>query len=151
MNMQTGFGEGNSEQMVEEYVKCMIDILLPVLEKSMILASGYSKACGRDTILPEDIEYAIKYCVMYTVGDDIGTLFPDIYEEEASDEDDIEEVDEEDCPKFERYTGEDENFLRINRAYDNWESWVPQNPTEEMLKNAINSNEHLGFGGMDNF
>jgi hypothetical protein len=141
MNMQTGFGES---QMAEEYVKSMIDILLPVMEKSMLFASEYSKACGRDTVLPEDLEYAIKYCAMYTVGQDIGTLFPDLYNEEDSDEDDIEEVDDENCPPFERYIGTDERFILMNQAYDRWDSWVPQNPTEQMLKNAINSNEHLG-------
>ena len=144
MNMQSGFGNGNGEQMAEEYVKSMIDILLPVMEKSMLFASEYSKACGRDTVLPEDLEYAIKYCAMYTVGQDIGTLFPDLYNEEDSDEDDIEEVDDENCPPFERYIGTDERFILMNQAYDRWDSWVPQNPTEQMLKNAINSNEHLG-------
>jgi len=139
--MQTGFGES---QMAEEYVKSMIDILLPVMEKGMLFAVEYSKACGRDVVLPEDMEYAIKYCAMYTVGQDIGTLFPDIYDEEESDEDDIEDVADEDCPPFERYTGDDERFIIMNQAYDRWESWIPQNPTEQMLKNAINSNEHLG-------
>jgi hypothetical protein len=141
MNMQTGFGES---QMAEEYVKSMIDILLPVMEKGMLFAVEYSKACGRDVVLPEDMEYAIKYCAMYTVGQDIGTLFPDIYDEEESDEDDIEDVPDEDCPPFERYTGDDERFILMNQAYDRWESWIPQNPTERMLKNAINSNEHIG-------
>jgi hypothetical protein len=141
MNMQTGFGES---QMAEEYVKSMIDILLPVMEKGMLFAVEYSKACGRDVVLPEDMEYAIKYCAMYTVGQDIGTLFPDIYDEEESDEDDIEDVPDKDCPPFERYTGDDERFILMNQAYDRWESWIPQNPTEQMLKNAINSNEHLG-------
>ena len=28
-------------------------------------------------------------------------------------------------------------------AYDSWKEWVPKNPTEQMLKNAIDSNEHL--------
>ena len=146
MTMQTGFGNGGGEQMAEEYVKSMIDILLPVLEKSMLFASEYSKACRRDIVLPEDMEYATKYCAMYTVGQDTGTLLPDLYDEEESDEDedDIEEVDEEDCPPFERYTGVDERFILMNQAYDRWDSWIPQNPTEQMLKNAINSNEHLG-------
>jgi len=143
--MQTGFGES---QMAEEYVKSMIDILLPVMEKGMLFAVEYSKACGRDVVLPEDMEYAIKYCAMYTVGQDIGTLFPDIYDEEESDEDDIEDVPDEDCPPFERYTGDDERFIIMNQAYDRWESWIPQNPTEQMLKNAINSNEHLGAWSM---
>ena len=146
--MQTGFGDVNGEQMAEEYVKSMIDILLPVMEKGMLFAVEYSKACGRDVVLPEDMEYAIKYCAMYTVGQDIGTLFPDIYDEEESDEDDIEDVPDEDCPPFERYTGDDERFILMNQAYDRWESWIPQNPTERMLKNAINSNEHIGAWSM---
>jgi hypothetical protein len=144
MNMQTGFG-GDSSAMTEQYIASMIDILLPVMEKSMVFAAEYSKACGRDTLLPEDMEYAIKYCAMYTVGQDIGTLFPELYVEEESDDDqdDIEEVAQEDCPEFVRYSGTDERFILMNQAYDRWDSWVPQNPTEQLLKNAINSNEHL--------
>jgi len=44
MNMQTGFGDGNGDQMVEGYVNSMIDIILPVMEKSMVLAGVYCKA-----------------------------------------------------------------------------------------------------------
>jgi hypothetical protein len=139
MNMQTGFGES---QMAEEYVSSMIDIMLPVMEQSMILAGAYSKACGRNTILPEDMEYAMKYCAMHTVGQHIGSLAPEIYEDEDSDEEDIEEVADEDCPPFVRYTGDDPTFTKVNEAFDRWDSWSPQNPTEQMLKNAINSNEH---------
>jgi hypothetical protein len=138
MNLQTGFGDS---QMAEEYVSTMIDILLPVMEKAMIYAGEYSKACGRDVLLPEDLEYAMKYCAMYTVGQDIGTLFPDT--EESSDDESIEDVPDDKCPPFERYRGDDERFIQMNQAYDNWDEWVPQSPTEEMLKNAINSNEHL--------
>lgn len=139
MNMQTGFGESN---MVEEYIKCMTDLMLPVMEQAMILAGAYSKACGRNIILPEDIEYAMKYCVMHTVGQHVGSILPEIYNEENSDDSDIEEVAPEDCPPFTRYTGEDPTFVMVNEAYDNWDSWAPQNPTEQMLKNAVNSNEH---------
>jgi len=148
--MKTGFGESSGEYEASQQ-QALIGILLPVLEKSMVLAAEYSKACGRNTVLPEDMEYAIKYCVMYTVGQNIGSLFPEIYDEESSDEDDIEEVAPEDCPPFERYVGDDTTFRRINEAYDQWERWVPQSPVEEMLKNAIDSNEHIGSGGLDSF
>jgi len=142
--MQTGFG-GDGSGMAEQYVKSMIDIMTPVMERSMILAAEYSKACGRDTLLPEDLEYAMKYCAMYTVGQTIGSLMPEIYDEELSDDDeDEEEEDDEDLPEFVRYSGDDEVFNQMNQAYDRWDSWVPQSPVEEMLKNAINSNEHLG-------
>ena len=143
MNMQTGFGDGGNA-MVDQYIETMTNILVPVLEKSTLLAVEYSKACGRDTLLPEDMEYAMKYCAMYRVGENIGSMFPDIYEEGDEDEDEeMPTVDPEDCPPFERYTGNDTVFLQMNEAYDRWDDWKPQNPTEEMLKNAINSNEHL--------
>jgi hypothetical protein len=32
----------------------------------------------------------------------------------------------------------------MNMAYDNWDAWEPKNPSELMLKNAIDSNEHIG-------
>jgi hypothetical protein len=148
--MKTGFGEtsGAYEQSQQD---ALMGILLPVLERSMILAAEYSKACGRDTVLSEDMEYAIKYCVMYTVGQDIGSLFPEIYNEESSDEEDIEEVEPDECPPFVRYSGADPTFRQMNEACDRWDTWVPQSPVEEMLKNAINSNEYIGAGGLDNF
>ena len=143
MNMQTGFGDGG-DGMAEQYITSMTNILLPVFEQGVILAAEYSKACGRDTLLPEDMEYAMKYCAMYTVGQTTGTMFPDIYQEEDSESDEeMEVVSEDECPIFERYSGNDQTFIQMNEAYDRWDAWVPQNPTEHMLKNAINSNEHL--------
>jgi hypothetical protein len=144
--MQTGFGD-SGDNMAEQYISTMMNIVTPVLEKSMVLACEYSKACGRDIVLPEDIEYASRYCAMYTVGNDIGSIFPEIYNDQDDDEEDeIEEVDDADCPPFTRYSGGDLKFIHINEAYDRWDSWQPQNPTEVMLKNAINSN---GPSGMD--
>jgi hypothetical protein len=35
-------------------------------------------------------------------------------------------------------------FVKMNMAYDNWDAWEPKNPSELMLKNAIDSNEHIG-------
>ena len=144
MNMQTGFGDAG-DRMAEQYMETMTNILVPVLEQAVVLAAEYSKACGRDTLLPEDMEYAMKYCAMYTVGQATGSMFPEIYqgdEEEESDEE-MEVVSEDECPSFERYSGNDTTFIQMNEAYDRWNSWEPQNPTEHMLKNAINSNEHL--------
>ena len=142
--MQTGFGDAG-DRMAEQYIDTMTNLLLPVLEQSTLLAAEYSKACGRDTLLPEDMEYTMKYCAMHTVGQTTGSMYPEIYqddEEEESDEE-MEVVSEDECPSFERYSGNDATFIQVNDAYDRWDSWEPQNPTEHMLKNAINSNEHL--------
>ena len=85
MNMQTGFGDG-CDGMIEQYIQTMTNILLPVMERSTLLAAEYSKACGRDTLLPEDMEYAMKYCAMYTVGQATGSMFPEIYQEDDDEE-----------------------------------------------------------------
>ena len=38
----------------EGYIEMMTNIMIPVIEKSTLLATEYSKACGRDTLLSED-------------------------------------------------------------------------------------------------
>lgn len=133
--------------LIEQVQNSAIDIIQPILEHSMILAAEYARACGRDMILSEDLEYAMKYCAMHEVGKKIGTYFPDIEEEEDEDEEDI-EFEEEEVP-FTRYSGREYKFVKMNMAYDNWSSWEPKNPSEQLLKNAIDSNEHIRSRGMD--
>ena len=130
--------------LVEQLQETALNVIQPVMEKSMVFAAEYAKACGRDTVLGKDLEYAMKYCAMNEVGKKIGTHFPEIYDEEyeSDEEDEIEMVDEDDEDiKFERYSGREYKYVKMNNAYDNWENWVPKNPTEQMLKNAIDSNE----------
>ena len=152
MNMQSGFGDG-SDNILEQYIQTMTNIITPVIEQTVLLAAEYSKACGRDILLPEDWEYALKFCAMNTVGESIGSIMPEMYDEETSGEDEDEDdlVDPGECPEFERYSGSDPKFTSVNTAYDMWHDWNPQNPTEHLLKNAINTNEHLGAGGVDDF
>ncbi len=52
--MKTGFGE-SSGLYEEAQANALIGILTPVLEQSMVLASQYAKACGRDTVLGKDM------------------------------------------------------------------------------------------------
>ena len=129
----------------QDFSSAAINILVPVLENAVVLSGHYAKACGRSTILSKDMEYCMKYCAMHTVGDQIGSYFPEIYESEESgdEEEEIEEVDEDNEEPFEPYQGSNVAMKSITDAYDAWESWVPTNPSERMLKNAIDSNEHL--------
>jgi hypothetical protein len=86
---------------------------------------------------------------MNEVGKKMGSHFPEIYEEEYSeDEEDIEIEEDEDVP-FTRYSGREYKFVKMNMAYDSWNTWEPKNPSEWMLKNAIDSNEHIGSDGVD--
>lgn len=123
--------------MEQQFIDSSISILMPVMEKSMIMAAEYSKKCNRTFVTAMDLKYAMRYCAMKTVGDKIGSHFPEIYEQESeSDESDIEEVEETE-EDFTRYSGDDELMNSINEAYDNWEGWEPQSPAESMLKDAI--------------
>lgn len=123
-------------------VKSAIDIITPVFENAMILSGKYAKACGRNTILAKDLEYCMKYCAMNTVGQHIGSHFPEVYDDEDSEDEDVEEVNDEE-ETFTPYTGSDVEMQAITEAYESWKTWKPTNPSEQMLKNAIDSNEHL--------
>lgn len=148
--MKTGFGE-SSGAYEERQLGALADILIPVMEKSMLLACQYSKGCGRDIVLAQDVEYAAKYCAMHTVGQDVGMSVMDEEEEEeegSSDEDELEVVEEGDCPEFTIYQGENPTLLAVNDAYEKWDTWEPTNPIEIMLKNAINGGGGGGIAGL---
>jgi hypothetical protein len=114
------------------------NLLIPVMDSAMILASHYAKACGRDTVTGKDVSYGLMYSVCNVTGRQIGSLFPEAYEETDSEEeeDELEEVDEEEEP-FTRYEGDEEIFVSMNRCADTWESWEPTSPIEVMLKDAV--------------
>jgi|SRR6056300_777667 len=134
---------------MDREAEALVDIMQPVLELSIILASQYANACGRSTVLIQDFERSIKYSAMHSVGKHIGSILPELEEEEEEegDEEEQEEWEPEfvDVPEedFTSYTGEDETFRAIDRALEDWETWVPQNPAETLLKKAIDSNEDL--------
>jgi hypothetical protein len=111
------------------------DILTPVMESAMVLASHYAKACGRETVTGKDVAYGLMYAVRNVTGRQVGSLFPEVYDESDSDEDELEEVDESEEP-FTRYEGSEELFVNMNRCADTWDSWEPTSPIETMLKSA---------------
>ena len=113
-----------------------IDIFLPVIEASVVYASHYCKASGRSTVTAKDMEYAMKYAAMMTVGKKIGSHFPEIYEDSSDSEESMDVVEDDDEP-FTRYTGTEDLYVKMNECYDTWDSWEPESPAEIMIKNAI--------------
>jgi histone H3/H4 len=119
------------------YNKIMDDILLPVLEASMVYACHYCKATGRETVTSTDVQYGLKYATRVILGKKIGSIFPEIYvNEDDSDEEPVEVVDDEDEP-FVRYTGDEAVYNEMNRVVDEWDQWIPESPAEILLKNSI--------------
>ena len=120
-----------------------IDIIVPVLEAAIIYASYYCKACERSTITAGDMEYGMKHAAMTTVGKHLGSHFPEDEDSDPSldsDDDSVEIVDDTDEP-FTRYSGDDEMCLKMNESFDTWDSWEPQSPAEQAIKNAVNRHQ----------
>jgi hypothetical protein len=130
--MRTGFDlSGQSQDYGGEMINTMLGLIQPVFEQGIVLGAQYSKACGRDVMLDEDIEYAMKYCIMHKVGQQSGSIFgPEgdarigenglEFPEDEDEDEDIEVVPVDQLPTFTRYTGEDSMMNRINTAVDEW-------------------------------
>ncbi len=131
----------------ERVIDTSIDVLIPIFEKSVLYAAQYCKACGRNCVTGQDIDYAMKYCAMKEVGKDIGSIMPEIYDSsDSEDESDDYLTDDEDV-LFTRYQGDDDFMNSINDAFDNWDTWEPCAPIEISLKSAINN--YGGGSGME--
>ena len=115
----------------------IIDLFLPVLESSVVLAAHYAKATGRDCVTAQDMCYGLMYAARTITGKQVGSLYPEIYEEEDDDEEEEEEDEEEE--EWIRYQGTDnEHAVKMNECADTWEAWEPESPAEYALKNAVN-------------
>jgi hypothetical protein len=116
-----------------------IDIFLPVLESSVVLAAHYAKATGSDCVTAQDMCYGLMYAARTITGKQVGSLYPEIYEEGSdSDEEEDEDEDEEE-PAWIRYEGTDnEHAVKMNECADTWDAWEPESPAEYALKNAVN-------------
>jgi len=113
-----------------------LDIFLPVLESATVLAAHYSRACGRDVILVEDIRLGLMYSARHVAGKHIGSIYPEIYAESESDGESVETVSDDDTP-WEKYTGDDEISNKMNECKETWDEWIPETPAERALKNSV--------------
>ena len=157
MTLRTGEGEFDTSSILES----ALDIFRPVMESATVMAAHYAKACGRDVVLQEDMRFGMMYAARYVTGHQIGSLFPEIYEEgdeSRSDSDgsgsDGDSDDSDSSASWEtvsdselvwtRYEGtEDEQALKMNECADSWDAWEPQNFSERALKNAIDKQRDL--------
>jgi len=133
--------------MEERLIESATNIIQPVLESAVIIASHYCRATGRDTVTAMDMQYGMKYAARHVLGTRTGTMFP---EDNSSDSDSLPELvsdEDEDNSVFTRYTGTDKTFIEINECFDTWAEWEPDSPAGVLLKNAIDSN---GVGGVNN-
>lgn len=126
--------------MEDRYIGAALACLLPVIEKAGLLAAEYTKKTGRKVLTATDMDYAMKYCARFKVGESLGPQHPDIWDSDSdSDLEEIQTVDETEEP-FIRYSGDDPLMKAVNDSHDTWDQWVPVSPIEHMLKDAIDKN-----------
>jgi len=145
--MKTGEGEMDTSALEQS----AIDLFLPVMESGTVLAAHYAQACGRDCVVGRDMRYGLMYAARNVAGRHVGSLYPEVYDEESdegegeedsgteSDPDEDEESDPEDT-EWTEYEGEDDDMaVKMNDCARTWAEWVPSNPTEAALKSAVDS------------
>ena len=119
--------------------KAALDLLQPVIESAVVLAAKYAKESGREAVTPMDINYAMKFCGRYVTGNQIGTMFPEIYDSSDSDDEDDADYLTDDETEFIRYNGDNQLMKDVNECYDSWDNWEPDAPIFVIIKNAIDS------------
>jgi len=124
-----------------------MDLFLPVMESATVLAAHYTKACGRTCITAQDMSYGLMYAARNVTGRHTGSLYPEVWEEESeshSDSSDSDPDSEGDEDPWTRYEGSDDMAVKMNECADTWDQWIPANPTERALKNAVDKNSFFG-------
>ena len=112
-----------------------MEIFLPAMESAMVIASHYAKATGRNCVTAQDVRMGLMFAARHVVGKQVGSLFPEIYEDEEEEEED--EEDEEDEEHWTRYEGDDPQLKLVNECADTWDEWEPESPAERALKDAV--------------
>jgi hypothetical protein len=142
--MRTGDGEMDTSQIES----AAMDLFLPVIESATVLAAHYAKTCGRNCVMAEDMSYGIMYAARNVTGRQMGSLFPEVWDESDSGEETDEEEDEDPSPDdpWTRYEGSDETAQKMNECAATWSTWTPTNPAERALKNAVDKNSFFGRG-----
>lgn len=122
----------------EAFKNTAIELFIPVMEAATVMAAHYAGACGRNTVQAEDMSMGLMYAARNIVGKQIGSIYPEIYENESDTESTESDVSED---EWFRYTnGDDEMACKMNECADTWDSWNPENPVERALKNAVDKN-----------
>lgn len=117
-----------------------LDIFLPVMESAVVIAAHYAKECGRDVVLGKDMHMGMMFAARNVTGKHVGTLFPEVYEEDSESEgsEGSSSAEADECESlWTRYEGSDPQLIQVNECADTWDAWEPDTPAERALKAAV--------------
>ena len=78
-----------------DFESTAIELILPVMESATVLGAHYAKSCGRNEITAQDMRMGMMYAARNVLGKQVGSLYPEIYEDEEEEEEEEDEEDEE--------------------------------------------------------
>ena len=160
--MRTGRTLLNSPELIDDNERYIASLLTLFTSNSIVNASDYSELCGRNGITKEDMRYGLIYEVFEFLNnpnliDDLKEIETQLEEDEYS-EDEAEELFNKeqdvdvDVDNFERMCDSKINILEENdkefvikfhEYYDRWDTWVPNNDLEYILKSAIDKTKSI--------
>jgi len=120
-----------------DFESSAIELIIPVMESATVLGAHYAKSCGRNEITAQDMRMGMMYAARNVLGKQVGSLYPEIYDEEEEEEEEEDEEEEDEDQEWSRYEGEDDMSGKMNECADTWDAWEPESPAEFMLKKAI--------------
>ena len=141
--MRTGHSLLADDEDDDRRAELAYEVFLPVVETAIVIAAEYATRCGRGSFVRRDVEYALKFAARHVLGNQVGTFFPDLENEESSDEDASSGLSNAllssaSCEEpWSRYDGDDERMLLVNRAAETWDDWEPQTPAERLVKRCV--------------
>ena len=123
---------------MDSFYEAADDIFRPVMESSVVLGGHYAKACGRQGITPKDISLGLMYAARNVAGKQIGSLYPEIYDEEEEEEEEEE---------WTEYTGqEDDIAVKMNECAATFDAWEPEEFYLKAIKSAaLKARDSLGL------
>ena len=152
--MKTGFNMVNSKPKLNEDELFNIECLLSLfVSNSTINASKYVELSNRNGVTKEDLIYGLRYEVFEflenpNIMEDLDNIKNEMLDDSDYEDENVSDiiVPDEEINNFERiedskYELLDENektFIeKMHKYYDNWDSWIPQTPLEELLKKSL--------------
>uniref|UniRef100_A0A6C0F5Y1 Uncharacterized protein n=1 Tax=viral metagenome TaxID=1070528 RepID=A0A6C0F5Y1_9ZZZZ len=149
-SMKTGRNTINNNDILDDIFLKKVEAMMQILlEKSIFSAQKYMQATNRKTLTGKDIRMGMIYeCHEFMKRDDLEEAFYNKLQNSTSDDDDndedsssknssVEIVDEDDEP-FERAPDSIDPLIDTMNKYESeWNTWIPLDPLQIHLKNAI--------------
>ena len=141
------FDDSKDDEFMENFSTRLESILQVLMKKAIITAAEYSTKSGRESIVGQDMIYALQYQThefglqpdieqeILAMENDSESEYESESEEEEYEDDDSIEIDE----PFQRATDISDEFVnKMNAYHDGWNEWEPSDPIQKILKDSVN-------------